>query len=46
MMWKGHLARMGKMKYLYTILVEKCEYKYRLLLGKPRCRCEYNIKIK
>jgi hypothetical protein len=41
--WAGHVARMGKGRGLYRILVEKPEGKR--LLGRPRRRWKYNIKM-
>jgi hypothetical protein len=43
MRWAGHLARFGKMRNAYKILVGKPER--RISLGGLRCRWEDNIKI-
>jgi hypothetical protein len=43
MWWAGHVARMGKRRGVYRVLVEKPERKR--LLGRPRHRWEDNIKI-
>ena len=43
MRWAGHVARMGKRKGAYRILVGKPEEKRPL--GKPRRRWEDNINI-
>ena len=43
MRWAGHVARMGKRKGAYRILVGKPEGKRPL--GKPRRRWEDNIKV-
>jgi hypothetical protein len=40
MKWAGHVARMGW--EIYTIMVEKPEER---LLGRPRCRWEYSIRM-
>jgi len=40
--WAGHAARMGEGRGVYRVLVGKPEEKS--LLGRPRCRCEDNIK--
>jgi hypothetical protein len=37
--WAGHVARMGKRRNAYRILVGKPEG--RRPLGRPRCRCGY-----
>jgi hypothetical protein len=42
MIWLVYIARMGKIRNVYKILVEKSEGK--TLLGKPRCKWENNIK--
>ena len=41
--WSGHVARMGKRKEAYKVLVGKTEGKRPL--GRPRRRCENNIKM-
>jgi len=41
--WAGHVARMGERRDVYRVLVEKPEGKRPL--GRPRRRCEDNIKI-
>jgi hypothetical protein len=38
MRWAGHVARMGKEKQMYEVLVEKLKGKRPL--GRPKCRCE------
>ena len=43
MRWVGHVARMGKRRGVYRVLVSKPEGKRPL--GRPRCRWEDNIKI-
>jgi hypothetical protein len=43
MRWAGHKARMGQMRNMYKILVGKPEGKR--LLGRPRCRWEFNIRM-
>jgi hypothetical protein len=43
MRWAGHVARMGKDRGVYRLLVEKPEG--RKLLGRPRRRWEDNIKM-
>jgi hypothetical protein len=43
MRWAGHIARMGKKRNAYMILVGKPEGKRPL--GRPRCRWENNIKM-
>jgi hypothetical protein len=43
MRWKRHVARMGKMRNAYNILVGKPEGKRPL--GRPRRRWEYNIRL-
>ena len=43
MRWAGHVARMGKRRGVYRVLVGKPEEKR--LLRRPRCRREYNIKM-
>jgi hypothetical protein len=43
MMWAGHVTRMGKGRYVYRVLVGRPEGKRPL--GKPRRRCEDNIKM-
>jgi hypothetical protein len=43
MRWVGHMARMGKVRDAYNILVGKPEG--RRPLGSPRCRWEDNIKM-
>jgi hypothetical protein len=42
MRWAGHVARMGKTRNAYRILVGKPEGKRPL--GRPRCRWVCNIK--
>ena len=39
----GHVACMGERRGAYRLLVGKPERKYPL--GRPRCRCESNIKM-
>ena len=41
--WAGHVARMGTRGGVCRILVGKAEGKRQL--GRPRLRCEYNIKM-
>jgi hypothetical protein len=41
--WAGHVARMGKIRDVYSVLVGKSEGKRPL--GGPRCRWENNIKM-
>jgi hypothetical protein len=41
--WPGHVARMGKRKEAYRVLVGNPEGKRQL--GRPRCRWEDNIKM-
>ena len=43
MRWAGHVARMGKKRAIYRILMGKPEGKIKL--GRPRCRWEDNIKM-
>jgi hypothetical protein len=43
MRWAGHVARMGKKRSAYRILVGRPEGRWPL--GRPRRRCEDNIKI-
>jgi hypothetical protein len=43
MRWVEHVARMGKRRGVYRVLVEKPEGKRPL--GGPRCRWESNIKL-
>jgi hypothetical protein len=43
MRWAGHVARMGEGRGVYRILVVKPEG--RRLLGRPRRRWEYNIRM-
>jgi hypothetical protein len=43
MKWAGHVARMGKGRGVYRILVGRPEGKRPL--GRPRCRWEDNIKM-
>jgi hypothetical protein len=43
MRWAGHVARMGKRRGVYRILVGKSEGK--IPLGRPRRRWEDNIKM-
>jgi hypothetical protein len=43
MRWAGHVARIGEKRNVYGILVGKPEGKR--LLGRPRLRCVYNIKM-
>jgi hypothetical protein len=43
MRWAGHVEHMGEMRKKYRILVGKPEGKRPL--GRPRCRCENNIKM-
>jgi hypothetical protein len=42
MRWAGHVARMGKMRNTYKILVGNLERKRQL--GRPRCRWQDNIE--
>jgi hypothetical protein len=41
--WEGHVAHMGEKRGVYSVLVGKPEDKR--LLGRPRHRWEYNIKM-
>ena len=41
--WAGHVARMGKRRGVYTVLVGKPERKRSL--GRPRSGSEDNIKM-
>ena len=41
--WEGHIACLGKGKGVYRVLVGKQEGKRPL--GRPRLRCEDNIKM-
>ena len=43
MRWAGHVARMGEDRGVHRVLVGKPEGKR--LLGRPRRRWEYNVKI-
>jgi hypothetical protein len=43
MIWAGQVARIGAERNAYRILVGKQEGKRQL--GRPRCRCEDNIKM-
>ena len=43
MRWAGHVARMGEDRGVHRVLVGKPEGKR--LLGRPRRRCEDNIKM-
>jgi hypothetical protein len=43
MRWAGHVARMGEDRNAYMLLVGKPEG--RRPLGRPRHRCENNIKM-
>jgi hypothetical protein len=43
MKWAGHVARMGKIRSVYRILVWKPEGK--VPLRRPRPRCEDNINM-
>jgi hypothetical protein len=43
MRWAGHVARMGKGRGVYRVLVERPEGKRPL--GRPMCRWEDNIKM-
>jgi len=43
MRWAGHVARLEKRRGVYRVLVGKPEGKR--LLGRPRHRWEYNIKM-
>ena len=43
MRWAGHVARMGEVRYVYSVSVEKPEGKRPL--GRPRLRWEDNIKM-
>ena len=42
MRWVGHVACMGEKRGVYRVLVGKPEG--RRPLGRPRCRCVYNIR--
>ena len=42
MRWAGYVARMGKIRGVYRVLMGKTEGK--ILLGRPRRRWEDNIK--
>jgi hypothetical protein len=41
--WAGHVVRMGEDRDVYSVLVGKPQGKRPL--GRPRCRCEDNIKM-
>jgi hypothetical protein len=41
--WAGHVARKGKMRNIYSVLVGKPEGKRPL--GRPKCMWEDNIKV-
>jgi hypothetical protein len=41
--WSGHVARMADRRREFRVLVRRPEGKRPL--GRPRCRCEDNIKI-
>jgi hypothetical protein len=41
--WAGHVAHMGERRGVYRVLVKKPDGKR--LLGRPRHRWKYNIKI-
>ena len=43
MKWVGHVAHMEERRGAYRVLVGKPEEKGPL--GRPRCRCEHNIKM-
>ena len=43
MRWAGHVARMGEGRGVHWVLVGKPEGKRPL--GRPRCRCDDNIKL-
>jgi hypothetical protein len=43
MRWVGHVARVGEGRGVYRVLVGRPEGKR--LLGRPRYRWEYNIKM-
>ena len=43
MRWAGHVARMGEVRYVYSVSVDKPEGKRPL--GRPRLRWEDNIKM-
>ena len=43
MRWAGHVARMGKKRGVYRVLVGKTEGKRSL--GRPRLRWEDNVKM-
>jgi hypothetical protein len=43
MRWAGHVALMGEWRGVHRVLVGKPKGKRSL--GKPRCRCEDNIKM-
>ena len=40
--WVGHVGRIGERKGAYRVLVDKSDV--RRAVGKPRLRCEDNIK--
>jgi len=41
--WVGHVARMGERRGVYRVLMRKPDGKRPL--GRPRHRCQYNIKM-
>jgi hypothetical protein len=41
--WARHVANMGRKRNIHKVLVEKSERK--IPLGRPRSKCEDNIKI-
>jgi hypothetical protein len=43
MKWAEHVARMGERRGIFRVLVWRPEGKRPL--GRPRCRCEDNIKM-
>jgi hypothetical protein len=43
MRWAGHVASMGERRGICRVLVVKPKIKRPL--GRPRCRCESNIKM-
>jgi hypothetical protein len=43
MRWAGHVAHLGEERGVHRVLVGKPEG--RRPLGRPRCRCEDNIKM-
>jgi hypothetical protein len=43
MRWAGHVMHMVEIRNVYKSLVGNTEMK--MTLGRPRCRCEDNIKM-